>query len=173
MGGKIMKCIGNYKDWLDDSWISEILKSDGQKSPKDLLKNNSMHSEDIRVEKAGYDLNAFYYSLFEKRDVSFKLTIPGLPSGEIRWWIVKMMPGQFMPVHIDPKIGIIDNIERFWMPWTDWDNGHIFSYKDSIICNYKAGDLYTFDDPEALHGAANIGLVPRITLNIGVIRNNI
>jgi hypothetical protein len=166
-----MEFIGNYKDWLKQEWVEEIMKSNGIAAPRDLLKGQDLHSEDKRVKDAGYNINEFYYSLFEKDNLSFSLNVPGLPLGEVRWWITKMMPGQFMPVHTDPRIGIIENIERYWMPWTDWTNGHVFVYKDTVVSNYKAGDLYMMEDPEALHGAANVGLIPRITLNIGIIKD--
>ena len=168
-----MEYIGNFKDWLNPEWIEEILAGNGKCSPRDLLLTEEPHSEDIRVKKAGYSMSAFYYSLFESDDVSFELAIPGIPSGNVRWWITKMTPGQFMPMHRDPRITKIDNIERFWMPWTNWDYGHVFAYKDTVVSNYNAGDLYKMTDADALHGSANIGLTSRITLNIGVVRNNI
>ena len=50
------------------------------------------------------------------------------------------------------------------MPLKDWERGHIFVYEDTVVTNYKAGDVYMYESAQALHGAANIGLTPRIVL---------
>jgi hypothetical protein len=75
-----------------------------------------------------------------------------------------MMPGNFMPMHKDPHTMYEKNSRRFWMPLQDWAQGHIFVYEDEVITNYKAGDVYMYQDAQALHGAANIGLTPRLVL---------
>ena len=167
-----MKYIGNFSDWIKEEWVDEILNGQGLAAPRDMFakEKQELHKEDIRVKEAGYDMSAFYYTLFEQQHVSFNLDIPGVPKGEIRWWITKMVPGQFMPVHQDPRITTVKNIERYWMPWTDWECGHIFLYEDSITTRYHRGDLFLMTDPNALHGAANIGTKPRITLNIGIVK---
>lgn len=164
-----MILIGNYKDWIDQRWIEEILSTDGIAAPRDLLKKENPHSEDLKVRDAGYSMDRVYYHLFESDKVSFKLNIPGVSKGKLMWWITRMSPGQLMPVHVDPRIGIVDRVKRYWMPWTDWEPGHVFVYEDQVITNYRAGDLFLMTDPMAIHGAANVGLTTRITLNIGVV----
>jgi hypothetical protein len=166
-----LKFICNASDWLKDEWILEAMSCKGFNAPADLFQKEKqeLHKEDIRVKEAGYSLDAFYYTLIEKSHLTFNLPpIPRLPKGEIHWWITKMMPGQFMPVHQDPRITTKKNIKRYWMPWTDWECGHIFTYEDTVMGEYSKGDIFLMEDPDALHGAANIGLTPRITLNIGV-----
>lgn len=166
-----MILLGNYKDWIKPEWLDEILSTDGIAAPRDLLKKENMHSEDLRVKDAGYSIDKVYYNLFESDKVNFKLDIPGINKGKVKWWITRMSPGQMMPVHVDPRIGTVENVKRYWMPWTDWEQGHIFVYEDKVISNYRAGDLFLMPDSMAVHGAANVGLTTRITLNIGVVED--
>jgi len=53
---------------------------------------------------------------------------------------------------------------RYWMPLQDYTAGHVFIYKDKMIADYKAGDVYQFDNETDTHGAANIGHTSRIML---------
>lgn len=168
-----LKFICNVGDWLQQSWIDEAFHSSGFKAPLDLFskENQSLHEEDIKAVNSGYSLDQFYYTLIERQHLSFELLeIPGVHQGQIHWWITRMTPGQFMPVHRDPRITTKKNIQRYWMPWTDWECGHIFCYEDIVISEYQKGDLFLMENPDALHGAANIGLTPRMSLNIGVER---
>jgi hypothetical protein len=48
----------------------------------------------------------------------------------------------------------------------DYHPGHIFVYKDEMITNYKKGDVYAYTSSTDLHGAANIGHIPRLVLQI-------
>jgi hypothetical protein len=50
------------------------------------------------------------------------------------------------------------------MPLQDYEPGHIFIYKDDIINDYLMGDVYEFESPTDIHGAANIGHTPRLML---------
>lgn len=168
-----LKLICNVRDWLKQSWIDEALVVPGLRSPIDLFQKEKqvLHGEDIKAKNSGYLLDAFYYTLIEKRHLSFDLSeIPDICEGKVHWWITRMAPGQFMPVHRDPRITTLNNIQRYWMPWTDWECGHIFCYEDTVVGEYQKGDLFLMENPDALHGAANIGLTSRISLNIGVER---
>ena len=119
---------------------------------------------------AGYDVWADHFRLMEKFDVSFDILDNPPPfldhkDKHITWWFSKMSPGHVMPMHIDkadPKI----KIHKYWMPWTDYAKGHVFMVEDKIITNYKAGDVFMFDNPGAWHGAANIGHTSRAILQI-------
>ena len=37
-----------------------------------------------------------------------------------------------------------------------------------MIANYKKGDLFKYNDSDALHGSFNIGFSPRLILNFSV-----
>jgi hypothetical protein len=77
-----------------------------------------------------------------------------------------MSPGDFMPMHVDPHTLYQPGSQRYWIAFQDWQPGHIMMYEDRVITNYKKGDIYSYEDANALHGAANIGYVPRIVLQV-------
>ena len=52
------------------------------------------------------------------------------------------------------------------LPFTDWEPGHVFMYENTVLTDYRAGDMYKFENPMALHGSCNIGTKPRIVLQV-------
>jgi len=158
-----MKYIGTFNKWIDPLWENKILTSKGQSRPCDWPPSSAAESAEYsKYQEAGYDLTATHWYLYEHQDLNLDL-IPPWTVGKVHWWFTKMLPGQFMPVHTDPHTqGILCN--RYWMPLQDYEAGHIFLYKDSMISNYKKGDVFMFDDEQDIHGAANIGHSPRIML---------
>jgi hypothetical protein len=170
-----MKYIGNYKDWIKTSWVEELLENQGVAAPRDLWLKEGKHDEDYVSESKGYPLDSVTHYVFREEDVSFREeltnTLPYVSDGDLNWWFTKYFPGQFLPVHRDLNgmIGIDNpNIERYWMPFTEYEVGHIYLYEHSIIAPYEVGDLYLMPDPSARHGAVNLGSTIRIILNIGV-----
>jgi hypothetical protein len=162
-----MRYIGNFKDWIDEVWLSEIQNARGTARPSEGKKPDSIEedAEYQRARNAGYKDSDTYFYMFDKNTVSFKLQVPWL-TGNSHWWITKMLPGNFMPMHTDPHTLYEPNSKRFWMPWQDWQPGHIFMYENRVITDYKAGDVWEYENSAALHGAANIGFVPRIILQV-------
>jgi hypothetical protein len=77
-----------------------------------------------------------------------------------------MLPGNFMPMHVDPHTLYEKNSCRYWMPLQDWKPGHVFMYENEVITDYKAGDVWMYRESGALHGAANIGYTPRLVLQV-------
>ena len=119
---------------------------------------------------AGYDVWADHFRLMEKFDVSFDILEDPPPfldwkDKHITWWFSKMDPGHIMPMHIDKADPNI-KIHKYWMPWTDYEKGHIFMVEDRVITDYRAGDVFMFENPGAWHGAVNIGHSPRAILQI-------
>jgi hypothetical protein len=104
--------------------------------------------------------------IFDNRNCPFDLDM-----GELNkylqgdWWIVKQMPGQFMPLHRD-TVNVHDNNYRFWMPWKNYEAGHVFIHENKFVSGYASGDLFRYDQDNDLHGSVNIGLTPRIVLQI-------
>jgi hypothetical protein len=45
----------------------------------------------------------------------------------------------------------------------------MFIYKDELIKDYNAFDVFEFNDPDAPHGSANISSIPKISLQISII----
>lgn len=162
-----MKLIGNYREYIQKAWINEILNSRGTGRPAEGKKPDSSE-EEVEYQKAleaGYKLSDTYFYMFDKSNTSFNLDLPFIKK-KYHWWITKMLPGNFMPMHVDPHSLYQHNSERYWMPWQDYCSGHIFLYKDQFISNYKMGDLYRYCESSTVHGAANIGHLPRIVLQI-------
>lgn len=163
-----MKYIGNFADWLDPKWYDEVMAGRGDGRPKEGQKPDSPEMEEQyqKAKEAGYSEDAIYFWMFDKNNVSFELPKPPWVTNNFHWWITKMMPGNFMPMHIDPHTMYQTNSERYWIPLTDWQLGHIIMYQDQVLTNYKRGDVWVYDDSNALHGAANIGHTPRIILQV-------
>jgi hypothetical protein len=160
-----MRYVGNYSHWIDPLWEHLILSKDGQARPRDWPPSSAAESSEyLKYQTAGYDLTAVNWWVYEEKDLNINIDLPWDHS-KIHWWFVKMMPGQFMPVHTDPHTHY-DKCKRYWIPLQDYQLGHIFLYEDEMIKNYKAGDVFIFENAMANHGAANIGHSPRITLLI-------
>lgn len=181
MGRKLdymIEYIGNYKDWIDPKWIKEALNLEGYKVPLDLFNNNMVSREEalgIRqamdpTERAIYDVygtDRIFFHLLESKFFSFQINPPWVDKNKkITWWMTKMYPGQYIPVHQDVIKKNDFNSKRYWMPMLDWEPGHIFTYQDEAITNYKAGDVFVYDDLKAWHGAINIGSKVRLLLQV-------
>lgn len=160
-----MKFIGNYKKWLNPSWRQTVLDNQGIKSPKDwqsCINKNKYYQKSIN---AGYNFNSCLWHTYEKNILDINITQPPWIKNKFYWWIIKMNPGQFMPIHSDPK-SIKENSMRYWIPLQDYTEGHLFIYKNKLITNYAEGDVYRYTNTYDIHGSANIGYEPRVILQI-------
>lgn len=162
-----MNYIGNFSSWIEEEWTNEILSNEGTARPKGGKRPDSLEEEleYTKARAAGYKDNETYFYMFTKDNTSFDIS-PPFVDGQFHWWITKMLPGNFMPMHVDPHTRYERNSKRFWMPLQDWRPGHIFMYENLVITDYKKGDTWWYDNPVALHGAANIGHTPRVVLQI-------
>lgn len=161
-----MRFLKNYRDWVQDQWIEEILSKDGQARPRDWPPSFKIEAEEyLKASDAGYNLDAVYWWVYEKQDVSFEINPPWIKDNDYHWWITKMTPGQMMPMHTDPHTHERP-CRRYWVPFDHWQPGHIFLIDDVMIGCYGKGDVFQYDDPHASHGAANIGHTTRIVLQI-------
>lgn len=162
--------IGNILDTIDTDWIdvvvNEVLNKTGTLRPREGGKPDGVEGdrEWSRAIASGYNPEAVYFQMFDKDNLSTEIPIFHECGRERHWWVTKMMPGNFMPMHIDPHTQQQDNVDRLWIPLQDWEAGHIFMYEDTVITDYKKGDIFKYTDPTALHGAANIGFTPRVVL---------
>ena len=162
-----MQYIGNYKDWLTDEMINFFTTQRGMGRPAEGKKPDSAKEEleYQRAIQAGYSPDQIYFYMFDKTNTPFDI-IPPFIDSNYHWWVTKMLPGNFMPMHMDPHTVIQADSKRFWIPLQDFEPGHIFMYENQVITDYKKGDVWSYIDPTALHGAANIGFTPRIVLQI-------
>lgn len=96
----------------------------------------------------------FNLNLVEKRKVSTQNTLV-------------FEPGKVEYVHKDQFLSNANNPLKYIMFLTDWEIGHIFTYGDQMLSDYKAGDLYQVDeDSETIFCWANIGYTPSSVLEI-------
>jgi len=164
--------VGNLQDLINVSWIDEVvttvLNSKGMQRPKEGGKPEGKvgDREWQRAIDAGYNPNAVYFEMFDENNLKHNIP-PFHKCGRQRhWWITKMKPGQFMPMHVDPHTEQQENTDRFWIPLQDWEPGHIFMYKNEHVSGYKKADVYQYKQAQEIHGAANIGFNPRVVLQV-------
>lgn len=156
---------GNFANWIDPKWRTLVLSTDGQARPRDWPPETAVESAEYRrAQEAGYDLTAVNWWVYEKQDLNLDIN-PTWCRGKIDWWITKLMPGQFMPMHTDPFTHYQD-CKRYWVPLQDFMPGHLFVYGNELIKDYTAGDVFEYYDSRDPHGAANIGHEPRVVLQV-------
>lgn len=159
-----MKHINNWKELLPIDLRQRALDTVGLARPRDWPAVNAVVSAEYADAKnAGYDLSAVHWWVYEQE----QLGPLKLPYKDYHWWITKLYPGQFMPMHTDPH-GHDRSCFRLWIPLQDFEPGHVFIYKDEMITNYKAYDVYQFDHSQDNHGVANISHTPRVVLQVTV-----
>ena len=160
-----MKFVGNYSSWINPVWIEKVLSTTGQARPRDWPPAYAVESAEYsKAQQAGYDLSAVNWWVYEQQDLDIDIQPPWV-AGESSWWITKLMPGQYMPMHSDPFTHYSE-CKRYWVPLLDYEPGHLFVYGDTVITNYRAGDVYVYENSTDIHGAANIGHTPRIVLQV-------
>lgn len=163
-----MKLLGNYADWINPRWIDFVKQNRGTARPQDggVPKGEVGAKEWQKVKDAGYSDNDIYFYMFDKSNTDFDIVNLPWTNKNFHWWIIKMLPGNFMPVHVDPHTLREDNSERFWIPLQNWDIGHIFVYENTVAVDYKKGDVWQYSNAAAQHGAANIGYTTRLVLQV-------
>jgi hypothetical protein len=160
-----MRYLKNVSDWIDPQWIKIVNENPGKPRPDFTNLLNSFEKEQYsQAESAGYSFEKPLWTIYEKDDLGMDI-VPNWCTGKTSWWITKLMPGQYMPMHSDPFTQTT-NVRRFWVPLMDYEPGHVFIYKGTMVQDYKLGDLYQFDNAVDLHGAANISYSPRIMLQL-------
>lgn len=176
-----MRYFGNYKHLIKPEWVDLLLSTKGIPiSPwKDHKENEIEADPDIEQTTARTPEEAALFAkdgpygnklimaeMFTKENLPFILDL-----GELNylldgdWWFIKQLPGQFMPMHRDTKNVHDDNI-RIWMPWLDYQEGHVFIHEGKFVEGYVSGDMWRYDKDNDLHGSVNIGLTPRLTFQI-------
>lgn len=176
-----MKLLGNYRNWINPEWIDFLENNRGMGKPKEGLKYEtcdlpSKFSVVKDHSSVGYDPDSITFWMFDKSNFPFDINPPWISDFEEKinnrktgspyhWWITKLMPSNFMPMHVDPHHAFMKTSIRHWVPLTDWNSGHLFLCDDFVPLNYSAGDVYSYN-ADALHGAVNIGTTNRYVLHI-------
>jgi hypothetical protein len=170
-----MKYIGNYKSWMEEQKIMEYLTAvKGEKTPvwqPEKWTGHPILDKFQELCRPGYSDNKHFFHMLgptapEMKNFNFEL--PDLPESrsQVNWWFVKLYPGEFQAMHIDPHLTDVKDPIRYTMFLQDWEPGHIFVWDNQYIADYKAGDMYEWSDPMTVHGPANIGYNTRYTLQI-------
>jgi hypothetical protein len=156
--------IGNYCDWIQQEWIDYLLANNGTPRPR-TTEANPDSPEFRKATSVGYDLTQTYWYHYDHKSSPLKITPPINIDKNSMWWFIKMLPGQFMPMHKDPHTIEEKNVKRYWMALQDYEEGHIHINAGNFLSNYKKGDLWMYNDPTSVHGACNIGYSPRLIFN--------
>lgn len=169
-----MKLIGNYKSFITKE-LMEYLDSleTGVVKIWDPNRWENHPARDFykKMENTNYSKRDDQYQQFFKFSDEMKnINLPEFPGKRKQefWWLVKIKPGQFQPVHFDPHLTGAVNPLRCTMFLQDWEPGHIYVYNDKMITDYKAGDIFMWDDEWQMHGVANIGYNTRYTIQIAM-----
>ena len=93
--------------------------------------------------------------------------------GDCKVVALKQHPGQFLPWHEDTYVGFkkefnIPNdvkVTRYSLFLKDWQWGHFFSAGNSIMHQWKQGDIIELK-PKMHHTTCNAGMVPKLTMTI-------
>lgn len=170
-----MEFVGNFKHWIPEGLIETVLNNDGDVTPvyqPDKWRGKPEYdAARIALEDAGYPALNYKFHQYTKQTECikhFNLDEPIVPhwTNNWHWWIVKYLPGDMQPMHFDPHIINTEDCLRYTMMLTDFEDGHIFTYNDYLLTDYKVGDLFMWPDPMIIHGAANISMNPRISLQL-------
>lgn len=167
-----MKYIGNYKDWIDPKWMEMILTTEGRPRPLEWNQQTeaTIETEVFGDEKNLYPKDAIHWWLYDKKELDITL-VPPWCKNEFHWWFVKTTPGQFMSVHSDADF-LEYECNRYWVAMQDYQLGHVFIYGEQgdILKNYKAGDVFMFENSALIHAAANLSTNTRVVLQIAEVK---
>lgn len=165
------KYLGNCSHLVDfDLLVNKLLRS-----REDALgPTQTFNSKTEHLMRAGYVHHRnggnvkwkMYYpeTSFDKSVISNIIEFANIPSYTSAW-ISRVDPGCCVPPHSDSMKAVEKNY-RMHVFLEDSIIGHVFYLENQYFLNYKKGDVFLWNDPAAIHGAANISLVPKFLLNI-------
>ena len=71
--------------------------------------------------------------------------------------LVEYDPGKILYTHTDQFLSQLNNPIKYIMFLNDWQIGHIFTYNDQMLADYKEGDVFQFNsDTSIVYSQANI-----------------
>jgi hypothetical protein len=169
-----MELIKNYSDWLTPGLLKHLETCTGDTVPvwqPDRWKGHPMLDDAREKARFGYSDGKHTFQQFnvnstDMQNYPFELPVIEGDNRHMSWWFVKLLPGQMQAMHFDPHLLSCRNPIRYTMFLQDWQPGHIFTYDNKMIADYKAGDMFRWDDPMCYHGVVNIGYETRYTFQI-------
>jgi hypothetical protein len=160
-----MRFVNNFSHLIDYKALNFMLSTHGNIKPD--LTNLEDNQDTIKTwRNANYDLSKIRWENFTGDNFTWPIALPF--EGNVSWWFSKLMPGDMFPLHIDTYFSNTSIAKRYWMSYQDYTPGHVFIYGDKVLTDYRAGDLFEFDGAEIKHAAANLGLIPKISLQLVV-----
>jgi len=174
-----MHFINNHADWIKDHWIEQAIQKTGYRIPFDFFKNSkvfeeeekgmrqSMDPSEIAIYRT-YGTTGTFFHLLEAQLFDFELDRPPWIDNnkKFTWWMTKMYPGQYIPAHQDVIKRDDPDSKRYWVPLFDWQPGHVFMYESETFTDYKAGDVFLYDNLRAWHCGINIGTKLRLIMQV-------
>jgi hypothetical protein len=157
---------GNFSKIFEPNVLEFIIANAGEARPQTNINNYQLDNFQ-KWKAAGFDTNKIRWEVFSGDTPNFNFEISLPFKGTIKWWFVKLNPGDMFPLHLD-TCPDPQNVRRYWIACQDYTPGHIFAYDDKILTGYKAGDVFMFDHSTVLHGSTNIGFTPKISLQVAV-----
>lgn len=167
-----MELIKNYANWITPEFMQYLEQNDGDTRPvwqPERWQGHPMLDEARERARVGYAHRNHDFQQFNSKTqgvIKFDLPVIEDDRRTQMWWIIKLHPGQMQSMHFDPHLVDTKNPKRYTMFLQDWIPGHIFTWGDKMLSNYKAGDMYRWTDPMCFHGVVNIGYRIRYTLQI-------
>jgi hypothetical protein len=158
-----MKYFGNFKESIPDNLVKILLDhpyhSDGPK--------HNDNSEEVKLwKRVGYNLDHIHWGSYTSNMIDINIELPKVFGNITEIWYTKLLPGDMFPLHKDVFSYKDKHLIRFIILLQDEMPGHIFCYNNKILTNYKFGDAFVFDDPYMWHAAGNIGITPRLTMQV-------
>jgi hypothetical protein len=165
-----VKLIAQTPQWVNPALLETLLKTEGELRPMldeqdDPWKKDQFDrwkNSEFNMKGASWHM-IYYYHLGMLSMDDFKLPID-VQADRVEWWFCKIDPCCMFPMHVDVFKTEAKNFRRFCVPMQDYIAGHIFINDGKNLEDYSAGDVYEFMDPGSWHGAANISMIPKVSL---------
>lgn len=160
-----MNYIGNFSEYIPKKLVSALLKS-GHEKHKFFDQDLDLPETKVWL-KAGYDLEKITFYSFDNAQYKDKIKLPEIFGKVTQIWFTRLDPGDMFPLHQDIYTDYgYNQLNRFCVMLQDYEAGHVFVHNGQFLENYTYGDTYQFNHSDTWHGACNIGLNPRLTMQI-------
>jgi len=156
--------LGNHADLLSDELINNLLTTSGDVQPN--RTNDCYQPEFSEYTRKSIELHPnLYWEVFESTNENCKINWPVPLSNNYEEVIFKMVPGNYIPIHMDPNP---NKCRRYFMALKDYEIGHILVWGGNFLKDYKKGDLWQFNNILDVHGSGNIGHTVRLVAHLTV-----
>lgn len=156
-----MEYIGNYVNIIQQDWINFVVSTPGALLPDGRRGlQPTLDDQNANIYKAWAPENMFKWWKYEAAELPFIIPWPVDLGISTDWWIIKMEPGQCMPMHIDKNPA--ETTDRYILMLEDYEPGQVLLWDGNLIKDYKCGDMFKIKNVNALHGGGNISNKSRL-----------